>query len=245
MVDQLTAAQLNALPRLVLKGSEKPQAKTSEKSTDKIAAKPNDKAPSKTSEKSKSGSFGFHDILSALNPLQYIPVVGTVYRSATNDTIPENTRIIGSMVVSFLTGGPIGVATNAAATALEKFTGVDPEKIGHSLLAKLGIGHEDTFSAPTAVAAAKPSGKSDISAKEIKIAEQESQPALTTRQLAAYGVKTSASGDLTMGDVSGADVLNTIELRQIAMQSQGDWANSAYSALHRQDLTEDQNHLHA
>ena len=69
----------------------------------------------------------FHELLSELNPLQYIPVVGTVYRALTGDVIPEAARVAGSLVVSGLAGGPVGVATSVALLAAEKATGVDPE----------------------------------------------------------------------------------------------------------------------
>ena len=69
----------------------------------------------------------FHAVLSALNPLQYVPVVGTIYRAITGDTIPEALRVAGSFVFSALTGGPIGMILNAAAVIAEKATGIDPE----------------------------------------------------------------------------------------------------------------------
>ncbi len=31
----------------------------------------------------------FSEILSDLNPLQYLPVVGTIYRAVTGDTVPK------------------------------------------------------------------------------------------------------------------------------------------------------------
>jgi hypothetical protein len=73
--------------------------------------------------------FSFHDILSALDPLQYLPVVGTNDRAVTNDVIPEPLWRLGSLLVSGLLAGPIGVAISLAATAAEKITGVDPEKV--------------------------------------------------------------------------------------------------------------------
>ena len=58
----------------------------------------------------------FQQLLSELNPLQYVPVVGTIYRAVTGDTIPETARFAGSLVVSGLTGGPIGLAVNLGIT---------------------------------------------------------------------------------------------------------------------------------
>jgi hypothetical protein len=81
----------------------------------------------------------FHDVLSALNPLQYVPVVGSIYRALTGDIPPEPARIIGSFLASGLAGGPIGLAINAAVTAAEKITGIDPDHIAHTVLAGAGI----------------------------------------------------------------------------------------------------------
>jgi hypothetical protein len=64
-----------------------------------------------------------------MNPLQYLPVVGTIYRAVTGDVIPEALRDLGSMLVSGLLGGPIGLGMNIATMIGEKVTGIDPEKI--------------------------------------------------------------------------------------------------------------------
>jgi hypothetical protein len=54
--------------------------------------------------------FSFHDFLSAINPLQYLPVVGTIYRAVTGDVIPEALRDLGSMLVSGLLAAQSGWA---------------------------------------------------------------------------------------------------------------------------------------
>lgn len=90
----------------------------------------------------------FHELLSDLNPLQYIPVVGTLYRAVTGERIPEAARLAGGFVVSGLIGGPIGMATNLALLAAERLTGIDPEAIGQRVLAGLGIGGEAAAPAP-------------------------------------------------------------------------------------------------
>jgi hypothetical protein len=97
-----------------------------------IAASPDRKtAAHSSSAQPKSGGLSFHDVLSALNPLQYLPVVGTIYRAMTGDTINEGVRLAGSMLVSGLMGGPIGLATNIATTIAEKVTGIDPDHVAH------------------------------------------------------------------------------------------------------------------
>ena len=62
--------------------------------------------------------------MSDLNPLQYIPVVGTIYRAITGDQGNSDLRFVASLGTSFVLGGPIGLAI----TAGEKIAGIDPEK---------------------------------------------------------------------------------------------------------------------
>jgi len=170
----------------------------------------------------------FHEVLSELNPLQYIPVVGTIYRSVTGDTIPEPVRVIGSMIVSGLIGGPIGIAMNIGALSVEKATGFDPETIGHGMLASLGIGKADSPNAvaPVAVAAVAPPAVAPPAvapaavapAAAIQAAPEQAAPDRTTwspTQLAAYGVTAGADGTLHHGDLSGSDVLNDLELASL------------------------------
>ncbi len=52
-------------------------------------------------------SFSFHDVLDAINPLQHLPIIGTIYRHLTGDTIGNAARVVGDT----LYGGPIGLAT--------------------------------------------------------------------------------------------------------------------------------------
>jgi hypothetical protein len=150
--------------------------------------------------------LSFHDFLSALNPLQYLPVVGTIYRAVTGDAIPDALRYGGSMLVSGLLGGPIGLGINIATTIAEKITGIDPEKIVAA-----------QFNGPPA-AVAPPGGLPAAAPTHPPLTDPPpAQPAVaqlpwTPSQLAAYGVQTSASGTLKLGNVEGADVLNTIQL---------------------------------
>jgi hypothetical protein len=145
--------------------------------------------------------MSFHTLLSELNPLQYLPIIGTIYRAVTGDTIPEAVRSVGSFIVSGLIGGPIGLATNAALLAIEKMTGIDPEKIGHDLLVSIGVGHADANTVVSAAAAqsAPPEAPPDF-------------VGWSPAQLMAYGVTSAAGGVMRRGAVEGADVLNGLEL---------------------------------
>ena len=65
--------------------------------------------------------FTFSDFLSVLNPLQHIPVVSSIYRWATGDTIKPVARVIGGA----LYGGPMGLATAAFNAIVEQVKGSD------------------------------------------------------------------------------------------------------------------------
>jgi hypothetical protein len=63
----------------------------------------------------------FSDVLSTLNPLQYIPIVGSIYRAVTGDTVSPAAQV----VVGTLLGGPIGLIASAADAILQQATGKD------------------------------------------------------------------------------------------------------------------------
>ena len=149
--------------------------------------------------------FSFRDLLSELNPLQYIPVIGTLFRAITGEVIPEPVRDAGSLVVSTLIGGPVGAALDLGELAAEKLTGIDPEKIGDKLLADVGIGRKAAVPVPV-----------EKVAETTPVAAKVAAPiAWSPAQLAAYGVTTNAGGTLEQGSLAGSDVLNSLELDQI------------------------------
>ncbi len=150
----------------------------------------------------------FQELLSDLNPLQYIPIVGTIYRALTGDTIPDSVRAIGSLAVSGLMGGPIGLVTNLAFLGIEKAIGVDPEKIGQDLLASLGIkGHDAITPSPSNT----PNESLDLQTA-FKLQEPVAPIAWSPSQLLAYGVTTDGAGLLRRGNLQGSDVLNDMAL---------------------------------
>ena len=151
----------------------------------------------------------FRMLLSELNPLQYVPVVGTIYRAVTGDTIPEAARFAGSLVVSGLTGGPVGVAVNVGTSALEHVLGLDPEKLGARLLADLGIGY-----------GAAPHG-SVVQAGRPETARWDGSLSWSRAQLEAYGVRRDAAGEVRRGAESGSDVLNGLELARLGADRPG------------------------
>jgi hypothetical protein len=61
----------------------------------------------------------FDDLLDVVNPLQHLPVVGTLYRAISHDQIKTPEKIVGDT----LYGGLWGFASSVADTAFEKITG--------------------------------------------------------------------------------------------------------------------------
>jgi len=94
--------------------------------------------------------FTFHDFLSIINPLQHLPVISTIYRAVTGDTIGVPEKIAGDA----LYGGLWGAVASVADAAFQAVTGKD---FGDTVLAFL-TGHHDSN---TAVASNASSG--DIS----------------------------------------------------------------------------------
>lgn len=98
----------------------------------------------------QSGEMSFWDLLDIVNPLQHIPIVSTLYRNLTGDTIQPAARVMGGV----LFGGVIGGAAAIANAVVEQSDGQD---LGEQTMAALGFGdgvHPATpTAAPTAVAA--------------------------------------------------------------------------------------------
>ncbi len=73
----------------------------------------------------------FGDLIDVINPLQHVPVVSTIYRSMTGDTIAPGPRLAGGG----LFGGLFGLAGAVVNLAIEQTTGKD---VGDHVLALVG-----------------------------------------------------------------------------------------------------------
>lgn len=94
------ALQLTVRPESRLAGSSKSQALRS--------------GPAAAEAVGTEGSFA--DALDVVNPLHHIPIVSTLYRAFTGDTISTPARILGGT----LFGGPIGFIASLFSTVFEK-----------------------------------------------------------------------------------------------------------------------------
>ena len=75
----------------------------------------------------------FAEVLRALNPLQYVPVVGSIYRVITGDQGSPGLRTAASAIGGMLMGGPFGLLLSMAGSLVERMFHV--EDAAHSLIA--------------------------------------------------------------------------------------------------------------
>lgn len=135
------------------------------------------------------GGLTFESLLDALNPLHHIPIVNSVYRELTGDTIAPGPSLIGG----FLFGGVLGAVGSVASTALESITG---DNLAGHVMTALRDGDE-------AEAGAGPQGgkgKATVSIGEITLAgaaglpEQADPPNLSQPSLSQPGANDPAPG---------------------------------------------------
>lgn len=63
------------------------------------------------------------EMMHCLNPLQYVPVVGTIYRAVTGETIPATCSVLGAAI----TGGPLGALGAGIMGLFEAFLSMKPD----------------------------------------------------------------------------------------------------------------------
>jgi hypothetical protein len=119
--------------------------------------------PSVNEGKSFWGEDGlrFGDVLDAINPLQHIPVVSTIYRNLTGDDISPGARIAGGT----LFGGPIGFISGLFNSAVEAASGQD---LGGQVLALLPGNAAPAQDPRLEIAAATPTPPANQAAAETR-----------------------------------------------------------------------------
>ena len=90
--------------------------------------------------------FSFDSLLDIVNPLQHLPVIGTLYRAITGDKMHVGAKLAGDG----LYGGPMGLLSSIADTLFEKITG---KNVGDTVLAFFT--GEDSPNAEPAIAVAE------------------------------------------------------------------------------------------
>jgi hypothetical protein len=93
---------------------------------------------------SQTITISTHDFLHALNPLQHLPIIGTIYRAITHDDIPEPLKVAGSLAFGALTGNIPGAFIGIAMDFAEGIMSLGPAVPGHVLqVAQWGSGNQD------------------------------------------------------------------------------------------------------
>jgi hypothetical protein len=145
-------------------------------------------APASSAVPTASESSGFslqtafHDLLEIVNPLQHLPVVGTLYRAITHDTIGTVEKIAGDT----LYGGMWGAIGSVADVAFEAATG---KEFGATVLALFtGDGTK-----PAAVAAATPPTSANTAAAQASSQASGADVVALSNSLIAKGVNGSLS----------------------------------------------------
>jgi hypothetical protein len=138
--------------------------------------------------------FSFHDLVSIVNPLQHFPIVSTLYRKLTGDTIKPLEHIAGDT----LYGGWMGLVSSVANLVFEKSTGKD---FGDTVLAFLD-GDKDAAPSEAAVQpaaiAANVSLRADVTSDNsnpsaTSIADASVAPGFGPRAIQAYRRSTEIS----------------------------------------------------
>jgi hypothetical protein len=99
--------------------------------------------------------LGFGDLLDVVNPLQHIPIIGTIYRHITGDTMCAAAEIAGGA----LYGGVIGTIASIADVLFTQETGKD---FGETVIGWLGF--KEKNATQFAAASAKPNSQPVLNA---------------------------------------------------------------------------------
>lgn len=119
--------------------------------------------------------FSFGDLLDVINPLQHIPLISTMYRNITGDTISPTSMVAGGL----LFGGPLGLlVASANAMHAQEHGGQD---FGQTMWAELTGDNSDSATAFAAmdepVASQKLADASHETASDHDLAEPSAEPA--------------------------------------------------------------------
>lgn len=129
-------------------------------------------------------ALSFNEILDDLNPLQYVPVVGMIYRVCTGDEGSPPLRTAASLAIGALTGGPVGFLTSLAGEVIQRV--IPFEKLARSVV----------MSTPQAAAEPAPSSSpATVAPAPVAAAD----PAVAQAAMTAYGRIAEVSARLQWG----------------------------------------------
>jgi hypothetical protein len=148
-------------------------------------------APASAAKPGASG-LSFGDLIDIVNPLQHLPIISTLYRAITGDTIGTPEKIAGDT----LYGGLYGFIGSLADTAFQAITG---KNVGDTMLAFLSGGSDSTSTADASVPASVTSATAislptpDLPALITSLSANGVDPATASRAAYAYSRATGLS----------------------------------------------------
>lgn len=148
--------------------------------------------------------LAFADLVDALNPLQHLPGISSLYREVTGDEISAPARIVGGAIF----GGPIGAGLSIAESILEEATGSD---IGGHVMAWFG----DTPAGEPQVAA------SNADAPILAAANAKREPQRASTPLPA--LSPDAFNALLAMDTKGPGAAASVDVEEDEPQQEAFW----------------------
>ncbi len=111
------------------------QSRTAKIVPEPISTQPLQSTPEKSSGVWEKESFSFWDIIDAINPLQHIPIISTIYRKITGDEMGYASRIAGDTLYGGVLGSMVTSLVSAVANVfVDSNTGKD---IGEHVMASV------------------------------------------------------------------------------------------------------------
>ena len=137
--------------------------------------------------------FGFDDVIDAINPLQHIPIVSTIYRALTGDKMDVAPSLIGGAIY----GGFFGFISAAVNAAVESSTGHD---IGDNVRLALFGEPDNAPREPVMFAGDQPAAAQTADASPASASAAAQPWYMPGAAMAASGASTVASSPATTAD---------------------------------------------
>lgn len=118
--------------------------------------------PGAAAQAAQPESFSFKDFLDIINPLQHIPVVSTIYRHLTGDTIGTPEKIAGDG----LYGGLTGLVCSLGDTLFQEITG---KSVGDTVYAFVTGEHDQNTGVASLPASVKPAASIALPMPEVSL----------------------------------------------------------------------------
>lgn len=148
--------------------------------------------------------FSFGDILDIVNPLQHIPVLNTIYRKLTGDTIAPAMQIAGDA----LFGGPIGAAISVIKTAIKSQFATNKTDQDETAINPTTVASKSPSTIPTAIAASDYASKSNLIIDPATQSYQQTIPLVSLQQDASIGPIISMEATNSKNAEKYNDVIN-------------------------------------